>query len=191
MNDYEEKVLNIMDSAKDNIAIQIDRAYHQGYAEAKSEKGQNVIDLAHKEIDRAYQRGLNEAWEAAKKIHDGQIPYEVFGLDKTGNGFTYASPLNWGEVITAQEAIAKIKEYEDKQKQDTVQVGDEIVLNGNASHENEKAIILAYDGKSYPYNVLMSNGDSEWIKEDAIECKTGRHFDQIAEVLEKMRGEKE
>ena len=149
----------------------------------------NALEGLKIQISKAYNRGLAEAWEAAKKIHDGQISYEVFGLDKTGNGLSYASPLNWGETITAQEVIAKIKEYEDKQKQDAeIKVGDEVVLNANATYENEKSIILAYDETIYPYNVLMSNGDTEWIKKDVIERKTGRHFPQIAEVLAELRG---
>lgn len=103
-------------SLHEHITELFENGYDQGYADAKFELGQNAIDLAHEESDRAYQQGLEDAWEAAKKIHDGQIPYKVFGLDKTGNGFTYASPLNWGENMSSSEAIAKIKEYEEKQK---------------------------------------------------------------------------
>ena len=66
-NDYASKINNIMDKAKEDVRTQIDRAYQQGYVDAKSELGQNAIDLAHTESDKAYQQGLEDAWEAAKK----------------------------------------------------------------------------------------------------------------------------
>lgn len=176
MKDYEEKVLNIMDSAKDNIRTQLDKAYKSGYEDAKSELGKNVIDLAHKEIDRAYQQGLEDAWEAAKKIHDGQIPYEVFGLDKTGSGFTYASPLNWGETITAQEAISKIKDYEKQQKQDAIQVGDEVY-----SEEDDLRFVVTriYEGV---YEGVCTDGAAYCPLPNDIK-KTGRHTETILKVL--------
>lgn len=110
--DYEQLATKIMINALEGVKTQIRKAYDKGYKDGKADTPFTDTEEAEK---KAYNRGLNDAWEAARKIHGGQIPYEVFGLDKNGNGFTYASPLNWGETITAQEAIAKIKEYEDKQ----------------------------------------------------------------------------
>ena len=170
-------------SLHEHITELFDNGYDQGYADA-------TIDLAHEESDRAYQQGLEDAWKAARKLAlsslEGGLDIET--VAEIFDGLTYYYVL---KDVPASEAIAKIKAYEEQHKQDTeIKVGDEVVLNGNASYENEKAIILAYDGKSYPYNVLMSNGDTEWVKEDSIEYKTGRHFDAIAEVLAEMRGEK-
>jgi len=161
-----------------------DKGYQQGY-----KYGKKIYSCDNKDMDAEYNRGLNDAWEAIKKIT--KIP-------KTKRGFVFdLSPetdlsfFSLLKMLSVQEAIAKIKEYE-QQKQDTkIRVGDEVILNGNASHENEKGIILAYDGNSYPCNVLMSNGDTEWVKEDSIERKTNRHFPQIAEVLAEMRGKSE
>ena len=135
---------------------------------------------------KAYSRGLAEAWEAAKKIHDGQIPYEVFGLDKTGNGFTYASPLNWGETITAQEAIAKIKAYEDKQKQDTeIKAGDE-VRDDVYGHIG----VVITDKPSNLDRISVWFPDYSHVQLIAIDnlIKTGRHFSQISEVQGELRG---
>jgi len=191
MKDYEEKVLNIMDNARDNIKAQLDKAYKNGYEDAKSELGKKIADIELKGIDKAYQQGSDDAWEVARKLAlsglEGGLYTET--IAKIFDGLTYYTVL---KNVSASEAIAKIKEYEEQQKQDTeIKVGDEVVLNSNAAYENEKGIILAYDGNSYPYNVLMSNGDTEWVKEDSIERKTNRHFPQIAEVLSEMRGESE
>ena len=140
-------------------------------------------------MEDEYTRGLNEAWEFIQKLLKDACDggYTVSLLQ---NALGYCNISDIVRHYDISEAITKIKEYEKKQKQDTkIRVGDEVILNGNASYENEKAIILAYDGSNYPYNVLMSNGDTEWIKENSIECKTNRHFSQIAEVLAEMRGE--
>ncbi len=115
MKDYEQRATAIIMNTIEGVKAQIRKAYNKGYKDGKADTPFTDTEEAE---EKAYNRGLNDAWKAAKKIHDGQISYEVFGLDKTGNGLSYASPLNWGETITAQEVIAKIKAYEDKQKQD-------------------------------------------------------------------------
>lgn len=175
-------------SLHEHITELFENGYDQGYADAKFELGQNAIDLAHEESDRAYQQGLEDAWEAAKKIHDGQIPYEVFGLDKTGNGFTYASPLNWGENMSSSEAIAKIKEYEEKQKQDSIQVGDEVCyLDGNYPR-----VVVGIFNDGNEVTAVQIAGQGVIANSSVKELrKTGRHFPQIAEVLAEMRGDKE
>lgn len=136
--------------------------------------------------EKAYNRGLNEAWDAARKIHDGQIPYEVFGLDKTGNGFTYASPLNWGENITAQEAIAKIKAYEEKQDETSkIKAGDEVrdVLYGHIGVViTDKPTTYDQISVWFPYYSHV-----QLVAIDNL-IKTGKHYSQISEVQEELRG---
>lgn len=182
MKDYKriEHMRNLNDSL---IWERMKRCYDYGYEDGQKEKLANAMIHDHEVAEnKAYNRGLDEAWDAARKIHDGQIPYEAFGLDKTGNGFTYASPLNWGETITAKEAIAKIKEYEDKQKQDAeINVGDEVTHNG------AKFIVLNIDSQTSIY-CLDTRGRTPIFADTHNLTKTGRHFDQIAEVLKEMRG---
>lgn len=127
--------------------------------------------------DTAYQRGLDDAWEAAKKIIEMTSPpyWEVFN--------EYKEDL-FGK-ITATEAIEKLKAYEEKQKaDDEIKVGDEVVWT-----ENENVVIVVTsvytadnmewcdgvrkDGKVY--SILTKNAR-----------KTGRHFD-IEKILEDMK----
>ena len=69
-------------------------------------------DLAYKlyspKIDEAYQRGLNDAWDVAKKIStmDSFTRDEIFGLVITSNII---------DENSAPEAIEKIRKYEQKQ----------------------------------------------------------------------------
>ena len=117
--------------------------------------------------DEAYQAGLNDAWKAAQRICAG----EFCGKIDTG------SILN----MTAQQAIDKIKAYEDKHS-DRIEVGDEIRHDiqgiGVATRINE------VNGTTY-YNAVWSNGNTGYYRFDDLK-KTGNHYD-IQSILEAMR----
>ena len=170
-NDYTSKINNIMDKAKEDVRTQIDRAYQQGYADAKSEL--NVIDLAHKEIDRKYVQGLEDAWEAARKIvHD-----EGLSIQEVGEIF---GTVSFNRIVmenTASEAISKIKEYEEQQKQDTeIKVGDEVY-----SEMNDLRFIVTriYDGI---YEGICTDGAAYCPLPNDVK-KTGRHTETILKTL--------
>lgn len=153
-----------------------DKGYQQGCKDARNELGQNAIDLAHEESDRAYQQGLEDAWKVARKLL-------TVHTDALMELFDTKSPFL---DFSAQEAIAKIKEYEEKHKQDAeIKVGDEvkdkigyigIVITDKPSREDEISVLFS----EFEQVQLVCKSDL---------VKTGRHFDQIAEVIEKMRGE--
>ena len=90
------------------------RCYDFGYEDGKADTPFTDTEEAEK---KAYNRGLNEAWEVARKIIDSvvnggyssDVLQEIFGVSIIRPIFKHN---------TAAEAIAKIKAYEDKQKQD-------------------------------------------------------------------------
>lgn len=122
----------------------------------------------------AYQRGLNDAWEAARKIANspgnGGFPelYSIFG------SYSSSAVLNG---LKAAEAIAKIRAYEDAQ---VIRAGDEV------SSCRGDWVVCKTDG------VLAYGLDTEWVKhvEELSKLKkTGRHFPEVAALLEKMKGD--
>lgn len=128
--------------------------------------------------DTAYQRGLNDAWEAAKKIQcDEKLDWgtliHMFNRDSFTGIF---------RDFSASEAIAKLKAYEEKQN-DKIEVGDEVnwlsdcfIVTRIFQPHNMKEQCDGMDDDGCVYQgVLM----------DDLE-KTGRHFD-IASILEDMR----
>jgi len=141
-------------------------------------------DLAYKlyspKIDEAYQRGLNDAWDAARKIvlsreDGGLFDYEerkaVLGC---GNYMAL-------KTFLAPEAIEKIRQYE--QKQEKIKVGDEVI-----NDEDIKGVTVDMD--DYLLHVLDENGVIQaWPREDVV--KTGRHFPEIAEVIKTMQEEEQ
>ena len=133
------------------------------------------LEDAQKEINEAYQRGLDDAWEAARKIVEMADPpyWGVFN--------EYKNDL-FGK-ISAAEAIAKLKAYEEKQKaDDKIKVGDEVIYNGTT-----KCIVVRPEDDERYASLIDSDGTH--YSADHRECKkTGRHFD-IASILEDMRND--
>ena len=126
--------------------------------------------------EEAYEQGLSDAWEAARKI--ANMPYDEEEKAFGSGGWTFI------EKHTASEAIEKIRQYEQKQEE-RLEVGDEVrnVKNGWT------AVVSNIDGE------CMTLMDTNGALGDGYDVnrftKTGRHFPEIAAVLEKMRGEKD
>ena len=130
--------------------------------------------------DEAYQAGLNDAWEAARRIvvstdYGGiasETLLEIFGM----RGYSYIMQDN-----TAQEAIDKIKAYEEKQK-DRIEVGDEVDWNGDCfvvTRIYQPLVDKRCNGIAKDGSVYMD------VVYDRL-TKTGKHYD-IASILEAMR----
>ena len=76
-------------------------------------------EVTNEQIGEAYQRGLDDTWEAARKIgHASQMLLKEMGFEFNSNEWSY-NP-SWYVVMnyTAAEAIEKIKAYEEKPKTD-------------------------------------------------------------------------
>ena len=149
-----------------------DSIYQQGYEDGQAATPFTDTEEAEK---KAYNRGLNEAWETAKKIVN-------MSEDEFDAVFDDVEYLEAAFESTPQETIAKIKAYEDKQKQDAeIKVGDEVTHNG------AKFIVLNIDSQTSVY-CLDIRGRTPIFASIRNLTKTGRHFDQIAEVLAELRG---
>ena len=133
--------------------------------------------------DEAYQAGLNDAWEAARRIvvdtdHGGLALGTLSGIFGT-QSYSYIMREN-----TAQQAIDKIKAYEHKDS-DRIEVGDEVDWDGDKyvvtylNYSFETSEITDYDLLAYDGSVV------DHVKKCTF-TKTGKHYD-IASILEAMR----
>lgn len=131
-------------------------------------------------VNEFYEQGLFDAWETAREIHrmpEGDI------LDLFPD--CYASVCTAAQAILkydASEAIAKIKEYEDGKQE--IKVGDEV-----KTEDGQKMVIAALINKDFAG--LGGDGRFMFGELDETITRTGRHFTEIAAVLQKMRGEQE
>ena len=127
--------------------------------------------------DEAYQAGLNDAWEAAQKVVCKKTAGGM-SLDTLKEIFGVQSPAAIMQSNTAQQAIDKIKTYEDKHS-DRIEVGDEVI-----SDAGTKYTVTSITGKD---SAVGFSGRGLWCF-NAIDKlkKTGKHYD-IASILEAMR----
>lgn len=124
--------------------------------------------------DAEYQRGLNDAWEAAKKIVEMTDPpyWEVFN--------EYKDDL-FGK-ISASKAIKKLKDYEEKQKvNNEIKVGDEL-----RCERGWKGIVTSIDDYEGLMMIMDSDGAVGCYSDISKFTKTGRHFD-ISKILEEIK----
>ena len=218
----------------------IDEAYNRGKNDAKRE-----ISLSG-EYERAYQRGLDDAWEAAKKIvltvADGGLPnetaYVIFGMwfyqvfrdlsvteaiekirkyeqDRAlrcdnckhkDDQFSVCGGSEDGSECEAETTEAncgechrryyceaspdscihgKIAQTESEQVDDEIRVGDEVYLLDE--HFPRVVTCITKKNGRNPLAVQFTKS-GELCADDVRDLhKTGRHFDQIQEVLNALK----
>ena len=128
---------------------------------------------------RTYEDGLADAWEAARKItcnkDDGGLCAEelceIFGTVRPSNAMVDNTP---------QEAIAKIKEWEDSKE---IKRGDEMV---HVMDVNEKMIVTYIAVDNDFIHGINRTGDLYSCADPANWRKTGRNF---ADKLDALLGE--
>ena len=124
-----------------------------------------------RKIDASYQEGLSDAWEAARTLWNTPNRKEIFG------NTTFNTVLT---TLTAQEAIEKIRKYE--QEKEKIQVGDEV----KCIRAGWTAIVTKIKGDGHL--TLMGNDGAiadGYDEKDFV--KTYRHFPEIVKVLQKMK----
>jgi len=141
-----------------------DSAYAHGYTEAES-KYREIRDELEKQ---AYQKGLKDAWEAARTLWNTPNRKEIFGHTAFNTVLT---------TLTAQEAIEKIRQHE-QEKEEQIQVGDEVISPNGKGVVTEITDIYV--------RIMYAKGSGQVFKPEDL-TKTGRHFPEIAEVLRKMK----
>lgn len=184
-----------------NIDAAFDRGYRKGYTdgyehghadgyEACKRDTELIPELKKEEYERGREEGRREAWEAARKIaltgaDDCGIPgrdlREMF--DMTAFGIF--------RDVDVDEVIERIAGYEARKEADEeIKVGDEIAycFAGNKTRGVVLQVIKIDEGG---YKVLCKNGCGQIIYKTENPRKTGKHYQQIAEVLEQMKGDTE
>ena len=134
------------------------------------------VDYVAKE---AYQKGLDDAWECARKINCIPSDGGISGIELDDIFYTDSNCVIM-KNFSASEAMARIKAYEeDKNK---VRVGDEV----RATYGNAVVTCVNETEKTAKFFYKTGENGCDYLR--VIE-RTGRHFDEIEKLLEKMRGE--
>ena len=142
-----------------------EKGYHTGYA---------------KYLNKSYEDGLKDAWDAARKIGYGlksSIVAEIFGTP-------YSSHIFSG--YTATEAIEKIRQYE--QEKEEIKIGNEVAFHHDDGRP-DTVVVVTYIGQDGFIDGMDGRGTQYAHKNPKKWTKTGRDFPELVEVLKKMRGE--
>jgi len=165
----------IIDRVKSDIDWIAEQAHAKGYNEAKL-----IYQNPNAESD--YQRGLDDAWEAARKIaqqwKEDTTEYRVVMDDSIRVTL---------DSMTASEAIEKVKAYEQQKADAEIKVGDEVEAYSG------RAVVFGTftDTKGEKFCRYWYPSDDSFNKDKTENLKkTGRHFPQVAELLKAMKGEK-
>jgi hypothetical protein len=127
-------------------------------------------------IEKAYNTGLNDAWELAKKICVGKYDdYHSFSPKELVSVFDTTDLLHIFN-LTPQEALAKLKAYEEAQ----IEVGD-VVKYGNTEYV---VCSIFEDFSAHKPNYCGVDRKGRWLGENNV-TKTGKHID-ISSILEQI-----
>ena len=149
-------------------------AYDKGYEDGKADAIYNtdIIDEL-KQVE--YNKGLEDACLTA---------WTLLTSKNTGKIFTeYGTVSDILGNVPMKEIRNRIKVYEEKKKaeEESIKVGDEVVNNSG----NEAVVTMVDDRTVF---VVYNDGNcGEFYKESFK--KTGRHFDEVEQLLDKLRGE--
>lgn len=159
-----------------NVRESIRNAYDKGYKQGFKEGSYNKEFFCNLNYEHGTNKGLDDAWECARKI--------ALRKDEARNAFHDIAPVKVFEEYSASEAIAKIKEYEEKQKQadNEIKVGDEVV-DGEVFNSGKGIVTFVSPVILY---VLWYDGSTGRRKLTDVK-KTGRTFPKIAEVLKQLK----
>lgn len=126
----------------------------------------------------AYQKGLDDAWEAIKKImlssDRGGLPEsDLVRMGLTSGGNLYKRDI--------KEIVKLIREYETEQaeKESEIEVGDEIIVNG------ETAVVLHLYEKTSFVGAMRANGEVINVNTYGL-AKTGKHYHEPTWVMNQL-----
>ena len=125
--------------ALDNIYKEFEKSYEEARKEGHNagfENG-NISDGTFDEkIKEAYENGANDAWELVRKLIYGESDYEgAYSIKDSHAIFGKLGYLQILKTYTATEAIAKVKKYEEKQKEPVFKKGDRVRTTGERDRE--------------------------------------------------------
>lgn len=168
----------------------IEQAYQHGYKVGYEKGFKNGFDegVLHPDIniiEKWIEQGRNEAWEVAGKLVS--MGYKECNEVLGDHILTIDTVDEIFVRCTASEAVSKIKAYEEqkKQEQDEIKVGDEVAFH----HEDRPDTVMFVtkvaedgfiDGMDAKGNLYAEKNPNNWTK-------TGRHLNEIVEVLKKMQ----
>ena len=167
------------------------------------EQYRSDIENAH---DCGYQEGYDTAIENAQatKLDWGEVQYnkgiadlvhamQVYEDTSAEERFEYYGTNIWAyqyAIDNPTELIAMAKAYEEKKKaeEETIKVGDEVEHKVNSTIPS-KLIVTEVKKENSFMSGISHLGEVYSVMNMSQWRKTGRHFNEVSQLLDKLRGE--
>ena len=187
-----------MEWMKQQADYLLEQTYHlgfnAGYEEGKGQAWSETVKTYEIEPEKAQEfieQGRNELYECVKKILK-------MSLCERSDCFMNDDTLGLEDILCiydANEIVDIIKTYEGQKKdeEDEIKVGDEIRVG--EEYRNAFNVVVCLVGKRQDgiavYQCISENGMHFTYTSEYNVRKTGRHFPQISDVLNKMKEDTE
>ena len=103
-------IYELITESQGDLAVRMREVFDRGYEQGLKDNS-----------EEAYQKGLNDAWECARKILNAVVPYDCWNMGSY-NHISHAI-----KCYSASEAIEKIRQYEEQKKaEEEIKVGDRV-----------------------------------------------------------------
>ena len=171
------------------------QAYDKGYADGKADAIYNtdlLDELKQVEYNKGYNSAINDYNAMYEWLHDCFVDFEKFLLEK---GFYTDEKFSDGFVVgqlmydlicnyDIAEVISEFKKWqEEKKKAKKINVGDEVITQ-------ERNIAVVTRVKDNCVRVMFKDGSGFRAQHTINELtKTGRHFDEVEQLLDKLGSE--
>lgn len=163
-----------------SIRLAYERGVKDGEEHREAKAIKNMAKYSQRRFQDGYEQGANEVWEAVKRFvitpKDGGLT-----CGQIGEILGEYQPLFYiFYEFSVQEFLEKLKAWDER---DIITVGDEV-----EDIKGTKSVVIAVDGgRASLLNFHYSH--AQLVPLDDLH-KTGRHFDEVADLLEKLKGEK-
>lgn len=152
---------------------------HDGWSTAEGDRLDVVVGERSSDFySNGYNDGLDEAWEAAKKIfavYSAKNVEDIFGDASVDNLLLF-------NKFSVREVIKMIRDYEEEnRKAGIITVGDQVTVDGFGG----TAVVTWIDNNSLHASILFDLGGVEFLSVSKLH-KTGKHF-PVNEWLEQLR----
>lgn len=165
---FDEKGLDRLEKAENLERL----AYDRGYSKAENDYFKQTEVDAENTMQAGYEKGLSDAWECLKKIDE-------LGYDKKMEIFDVSNPI---KNLTPQEAIDKLKEWEEKHE---IRVGDVVDVD-----EIGTFVITCIENENLYDCLKLGTLSGYTITDKTVLKKTGNHID-LTEIFKELEGEDE
>lgn len=179
------------------IPMTVSPAYKKGFEDGKKQAISEIPEIANNEnemYNRGYNTAINDYNMMIQWLHDCKDDFKEFMNKKYGYDIMYLTNPKVDEGVMLYdlicdhdiaEVISEFQKWQEEKKQaeDEIRVGDEVITS------NGYIAIITFICDEYMTAIFHDGSSGEFINETLK--KTGRHFGEVEQIIDKLRCEED